>query len=440
MHAPAPRVPRSLILAGDLASFSLALVITLLLRYGTRLGEGTNLQDHVIPFGFLFAIWLVTFGVAGLYRPQRLSASAPLLSTLFFAMVVNTALGAVFFYLSPWWAIEPRTNLALVILFATALLFLWRLAVRKAFSSESFTKTLVALGTPEEMAQIHAMIQGAPRSGYHLLEHLPHRGEILSGNPIAAVVLGQSAKHDPKVLEMLAATATRDMEIFDAASFAEYLSEQVPVGAIDDRWVLENLLGERARISDFMKHSSDITAALVLLPVLVALAPFLAIAIVLDYRGPVFFRQRRVGSRGKIFHVWKFRTMIPEAEKIGPNWTEQHDTRVTRIGRFLRKTHVDELPQIVNILRGDMSFIGPRPERPEFVDVLKKKLPYYSLRHLVRPGLSGWAQVNYHYTATVDESLQKLQYDLYYIKHRSLLFDLLIAARSAKLLFGWGSR
>ena len=159
--------------------------------------------------------------------------------------------------------------------------------------------------------------------------------------------------------------------------------------------------------------------------------PFVALAIYLESPGPIFYSQGRVGRAGRTFQLIKLRSMVPDAEQDGQaRWAEEKDKRVTRVGRFLRRTRLDELPQCLNVLRGEMSLIGPRPERPEFVTRLQKRIPFYRSRLAVRPGLTGWAQVNYHYGSSVEDALVKLQYDLYYIKHKSLYLDLLILLKT----------
>lgn len=183
-----------------------------------------------------------------------------------------------------------------------------------------------------------------------------------------------------------------------------------------------------------LKRVFDLCLAL---PLLICAAPFMlltALAVRLDSPGAVLYRQRRTGYRGQDFTIMKFRSMRADAEKAGPQWAAEGDARVTRVGRFIRLTRLDELPQIFNVIRGDMSFIGPRPERPEFVADLREKIPHYDLRHLVPPGLSGWAQVCYPYGASVEDARQKLEYDLYYVKNQSLLLDFKIILKTIQVI------
>jgi sugar transferase (PEP-CTERM system associated) len=193
--------------------------------------------------------------------------------------------------------------------------------------------------------------------------------------------------------------------------------------------------GFRIRASQqFTRQMASIGAAAFGLLLFLPFLPFVALAVKLSSRGPVFFRQKRVGMGGRIFEVVKFRTMFTDAEADGAKWATKNDPRVTKVGMFLRKTRIDEIPQLWNVLRGDMGFVGPRPERPEFVNWLTEELPFYYLRTLIRPGLTGWAQVRYSYGATLAETKEKLEYDLYYIKHMSLGLDLLIMFETIKTI------
>ena len=170
------------------------------------------------------------------------------------------------------------------------------------------------------------------------------------------------------------------------------------------------------------------------------LFPFIAAAVKLNSPGNVFYTQKRIGKGGQMFWLLKFRSMVQDAEKDGAKWAEKEDTRITKVGNFLRKSRLDELPQLWNVLKGEMSFIGPRPERPEFVRELEKQIPFYQTRHLIKPGLTGWAQINFPYGASVEDAMEKLQYDLYYIKHRSLVLDFGVVLKTIKIVLSRGGR
>jgi exopolysaccharide biosynthesis polyprenyl glycosylphosphotransferase len=189
------------------------------------------------------------------------------------------------------------------------------------------------------------------------------------------------------------------------------------------------------------KRWLDIASSALSLILSLPLCLFVALAIKLDSSGSVFYRQERVGQDGKTFTMLKFRSMRNDAEENGPKWAAINDDRITRVGRFIRKYRLDEIPQMINVLKGDMSFIGPRPERPIFVDKFAKEIPYYPQRHVVKPGISGWAQIRYPYGASKEDALEKLKYDLYYIRHFSIFFDISIILETGKVvLLGKGSR
>jgi len=208
---------------------------------------------------------------------------------------------------------------------------------------------------------------------------------------------------------------------------------RVKLEEVDEKLIRE-YVEQKGKLDESLERLLDILFGLVGLVLLSFLFLFAALAIKLTSPGPIFYTQKRVGKNGLPFTLYKFRTMVQDAEKEGPQWAKEKDTRITSVGRILRFTHLDELPQAINLLRGDISLVGPRPERPEFVQILEKEIPHYNLRHLVKPGIFGWAQLNLPYGDSVEDAAEKLKYDLYYIKHRSIFFDLLIVLRSIKII------
>lgn len=253
--------------------------------------------------------------------------------------------------------------------------------------------------------------------------------EQLIAYEIDEVVVGSELAHTGAVGPAVATCLQQRCRVTDHATFVESLLGEVPVENITAEWFLRADVQNRGNF-EAVKRCGDALAAGFGLLITLPLWPLIALAIRLDSRGPALYRQVRVGARGRCFTIYKFRTMRTDAEKDGVRWAAANDGRVTRLGRFLRKSRLDELPQLWNILRGDMSLVGPRPERPEFVHNLEQLLPHYRLRHLVRPGLTGWAQIHYGYGASVADAHRKLCYDLYYLKHRSLELDVAILIRT----------
>lgn len=265
----------------------------------------------------------------------------------------------------------------------------------------------------------------------------------------AALIIALSAM-SPVFLLMAAAFAPKPIRDFGhglllgavgVSGLSKEAGGSVDLAAVNDNDIEKRIARRAPAPAQLGKRAFDIAAALSLLIFLAPLLILTAIAIRLDSKGPVLYRQRRIGYRGEAFEIFKFRSMRTDAEKDGARWAAADDDRITRVGRFIRRTRIDEVPQAINILRGDMSFVGPRPERPEFVSILEEEIPHYHERHLVKPGITGWAQVKHEYTASVEGARTKLTYDLFYIKHFSLLLDLLIVLMTVRVaLLGIGSR
>lgn len=232
------------------------------------------------------------------------------------------------------------------------------------------------------------------------------------------------------------------IRVQDWPDFYEQITGKIAVEELRPSWLVFSEGFNRTQITRSVKRAWDIVFSLVFLLAGAPLYALIAILIKLDSPGPILFGQERVGERGRVFRMLKFRTMAADAEKqTGPVWTRDNDPRITRVGQSLRRTRLDEFPQIINVLKGDMSFVGPRPERPHFVAQLQERIPFYSQRHTVKPGITGWAQVKYRYGASMEDALEKLQYDFYYIKNLSIFLDLIILMHSVQvILFGKGAR
>ena len=252
----------------------------------------------------------------------------------------------------------------------------------------------------------------------------------------SGVILATERAPEDSLLSELMQARLRGVRIYDLTDFYERFLFKLPVLSLHDRWLILahgfDLLHHTVELR--AKRLTDIVLSFVLILVLLPLILVAGLAVKLDSKGPVLYSQRRTGRSGVPFTLYKFRTMFEYAEQSGPRWTEMHDPRITRIGRFLRAVRIDELPQLWNVLLGEMSFIGPRPERPDLISELQAAIPYYDLRHLVKPGITGWAQVLYPYGASVEDALEKLQYDLYYIKNYSLMLDLVVLVRTLRVV------
>lgn len=267
---------------------------------------------------------------------------------------------------------------------------------------------------------------------------------FISDSDIDEVVIACDQRRGTLPVEILFDCRLRGIEVTDLLDFMERETGQIVVNLMYPSWVIySNGFNSQNHLRDALDYTLNSILGIV---VLILTWPFMLITGLIIFfedgnysKGSIFYKQERVGLNGKLFEIIKFRSMRTDAEKDGAKWATTNDTRVTRVGYFIRKYRIDELPQIINVFRGEMSFIGPRPERPQFVEQLIREIPYYNQRHNVKPGLAGWAQLNYPYGASVEDSMEKLKFDLYYVKHQSLMLDILILIRTVEVvLFGKG--
>ena len=423
---------KPLLFIGDIVLLYGALWLTLTIRYGSA--ERGLWELHLIPFTIIFAILLLSFFIAGLYDLRTIAPERRHVSLFFLTLLVGGGVAIVLFYLVPAWKITPRLNLLTHLALASFFLFSWHWLISWLLVRQ--TKIGVLFFTKgKECEDLIAFLTNHPQLGY-CVAATPEEAEII----VASSELYQNAALQKKLF--LLVPRVRFMSF---AAFYERVTGKVPVSLISEIWFLENIVETEKEFFEIIKRVFDIALAILIGIPGIFLFPILALLIKGETKGPVLIKQNRVGKNGRLFTLFKFRSMIASgvgglAEENGVRWASAHDTRITRIGHILRKTRLDELPQLWNILKGDMSFVGPRPERPEFVATLKERIPFYEIRHMARPGLSGWAQINFPYGASVEDALEKLRYDLYYLKHRSFLLDLTIALKTLKVLVSQAGR
>jgi exopolysaccharide biosynthesis polyprenyl glycosylphosphotransferase len=374
-----------------------------------------------------------------LYDINKFISSSSLEMQLVRTMVSAGAFSIFIFYVLPFFSIAPKTNLVLNIALATLMLWLWR-KLFFLYVSRGEKVSVLFLGDGKEVDEIIGYLNTRPQLGYKTLgtlkkerikSELPNK---IENQNIEILVVSEEVRIDKDLVAMLYSILPRGITVVGLDKFYESTTGKIPVYQISKSWFLENLIEINRQSFEKTKESIDTVLGILLLPLVILLYPIIGLAIKLSSSGPVLYKQKRVGKNGEIFELLKFRSMIKNAEKNGAQWAKEDDARVTFVGNFLRKTRIDELPQIWNVIKGDLSFVGPRPERPEFVEELKEKIPFYSARLLVKPGLSGWAQTNFPYGASVEDATEKMQYDLYYIKNRSLFLDLVIALKTIAII------
>jgi sugar transferase (PEP-CTERM system associated) len=374
--------------------------------------------------------------------------------------------GTAFFFLSVIYYLEPAAMLGRGVLILSIALFtffqvIWHIFLAQALRAPHFSQRVLILGAGTLACELGEMIASGNTpftlAGYLPFEKgagevencqgdflVPLEGDLLSTARQAkahVMVVALSERRGVLPLQEMMQCKLNGIEVVDAPTFYEMVHEKLMLEQITPGWIIFSAGFRRTPIINVYKRCIDVALSLFGLLVSAPFFPFIALAIKLDSRGPLFFKQVRVGSGERLFTLYKFRSMGQDAERNGAVWAVKNDSRVTRVGRILRDSRIDEIPQLYNVLKGEMSFIGPRPERPEFVETLKKDIYYYSKRHTIKPGLTGWAQVRYPYGATVEDAMEKLRYDLYYIKNISLLLDSQIIFETVKVvLFGRGGR
>jgi len=378
------------------------------------------------------------------------------------AIVAGGFVSAFIFYSLPSWK-YGRGLFLLQMILTWIFISGWRLIIFNLFiPSKKEKEDVIIIGMGESGVAISNILKNG-NSPYNVIGFLDDDQDKLKNGSSPQNVLGQTKdllkvasekgvntailavtnNRGPSFIKNILDAKMKGIKIHDMPTIYERFTERIPVGYIYDEWLLfsegfhllsHSFMSKFKRLIDFGVSSFLL---LLCLPILLATA----LAIRLDSKGPVLYKQKRVGKDGHVFEVYKFRSMVANAEENGAVWAGRKDSRITRVGKWIRLWRIDELPQLINIFRGEMSLIGPRPERPEFEKELEEKIPYYSIRYAVRPGISGWAQVNYPYGASVEDAMCKLEYDVYYIKNMSLLLDLRIMLKTiGVVILGVGAR
>lgn len=404
---------------------------------------------HLFVFAATVQIAMVSTGV---YSPEALLsvrfASARLVVALALGVI---ALSMLYFLVPPvaFW----RSSLLYATLFALAAMIVARAVLRGTFSGDSLKRRVVVLGSGARAARVgrlsvqegsNFIIVGfvGMNDGPEEVESAVNRVEIpslpdyLVKLGASEVVLALEERRNSLPLEDLLRAKTAGVSIHEFASFIERESGRVDLRSLNPSWLIfsDGFSGAR-RVSAVAKRLFDVVVSLILLTLTAPIVALAALAVKMETRGPAFFRQKRVGLYGETFDIIKIRSMRVDAEVGGKAvWAKKDDPRVTRVGNFIRKTRIDEIPQAWAVLKGKMSFVGPRPERPQFVHDLEARLPYYAERHVVKPGITGWAQINYPYGASVQDAREKLEYDLYYAKNYTPFLDLLILMQTIRVI------
>ena len=453
------RERRTLLLLVDLLMAILALFIAIYVW--SAADEYQSLTFTFIrrlPSWFFLLPFLWPFLMTRLYEEHRARDPKETLSSIVISALIGLGLYMVFYFTYQTPKSLPRIGVAAFIVSVFILTLFWRLLYIRIFTAPQFMRRVLLVGAGETgriMIKIINQTKPRPYILVGVIDDDPQKiGKMIDGcevfggsdklleaicnHQVSDLIVAISGQMQGGMFQALLDAQEIGAEIVRMPVAYEELLHRVPVRYLEAEWILRSFV-DKARsetFSEMLKRGLDIIGGLVGLLIFAIFFPFVSIIILLESGTPIFYRQIRMGRGGQNYNIYKFRTMRQDAEANGqPQWAEENDKRATRVGLFLRKTHIDEIPQFLNVVRGEMSLVGPRAERPELVEFFQKHVPFYRARLLVRPGMTGWAQVNQQYASTIDETIEKLEYDLYYIMHRSVLVDLRIIFQTPSLIF-----
>ncbi|MBU1694388.1 MAG: sugar transferase [Verrucomicrobia bacterium] len=445
---------RVVLLLLDTLCIVVGIALAAFIRLGWEDGVG-YVFHHRFTLGAAAMVFLLVFYSGGMYEREALYRRKRELAYLpFFATAIGLILTVVLFYARAGAAIGRG-----ILLLAGGLIFLgsWgsRVLYRAGMGYKLLSMNALIIGEGQEARAVLKLLATAPDAGYRVfgivsssrakhedfiegvpvLGHVSRLQEFADAYEIEVIIVAASMAREHALLCLLRPLRYAGVQILDYMALHEELGQEIPLDHVDDEWLMYAAMNNSVIHIRKIKRGMDLVVAVLGLILLLPVSLLAALVIKLSSRGPVLYRQRRAGQGGRPYTLMKLRTMRQDAEALtGPVWADKYDQRVTPVGRFLRISRIDEIPQLVNVLRGEMSLVGPRPERPEFVDTLAGAIPYYKERLLVPPGITGWAQIMYPYAASIEASRRKLQYDLYYIKHMSFILDVMILLRTFKTI------
>ena len=442
----------------------LALYAAASIRFDVGVHDLPQLEQQYGPLwprGLAFSIIVIGCLLAfGLYNSRQRVQLSGVMARVLVALVVSSCAVAALFYVVPSLHLG-RGVAALALILVMCSVVVSRLVFARVAEEDIFKRRVLVFGAGSSANAIAGLRRSSDRHGFSLAGFVraPSEERVVSSERvldagadlcrlcyrlgITEVVVAMDDRRRGFPIPELLECRLAGIEVTELLTFLERETGRVRIDVLHPSWLIFGQGFRRDPLRLFSSRALDVLASLTLLVFALPAMLLTLVAIKFEdgWRAPALYTQARVGLGGKLFRLMKFRSMRLDAEQNGAQWAQYGDPRVTRVGAMIRKLRIDELPQVVNVLRGDMSFVGPRPERPEFVDQLAENIPYYAQRHCVKPGITGWAQLCYPYGSSEADALQKLQYDLFYIKNNSLLFDLAILIQTAEVvLFGKGAR
>lgn len=447
-----------LIMGLDIAVMVASIYLGISVRFIENSGDLPSSLGPILPKASSFAlVMILIMTVFGMYSGEWMAGARAVAVRMIASFAMGFVVMSLLFYLFPDMLLG-RGAFLFSLLFALIGVTLTRIAFVKWSNLDTFKKRVLVLGSGSRAAKVDQLIKSMssarslqivgylPLQGnHHYVEHArvlhdtASLGEIATKYNIHEIVIAVRDRRDGGLpVSELLECKLRGINVIELSSFFERENGQLQLESLNASWIILSEGFKQGLARDTIKRIFDLVVSLVIMLISLPAMALTALAIYLESGGPILYRQERVGQHGKPFTILKFRSMRPDAEQDGkPRWANKDDDRTTRTGRFIRRVRLDELPQLFNVFMGHMSFVGPRPERPYFVDELTRQIPYYNSRHTVKPGITGWAQVCYAYGASVEDAVEKLQYDLYYVKNHTLFLDMMVLFQTVQVVL-WG--
>ncbi|MDB5204731.1 MAG: sugar transferase [Candidatus Taylorbacteria bacterium] len=431
-----------ILLLGDIVAFFVALWLSLFIR-NFEIPSFNALYSLAIPFSIISIVWIAFFFIAGLYEKQRIAKRKRLPELLLKTQLFNSVVAIFFFYSLPYFGVAPKTILFFYILISLGLSFIWRVYAVSLFSVKTKSHALMIAGGSNALSLRDEVNQNT-QYGFSVVriidtESIKDLGieeieRLIKVEKIKTIIVDSRSELVSPILPHLYKLIFSKISFIDFYDLYEDMFDRLPVSLIDYGWFLENISTGRRDTYEFLKRVMDLVLALPAFVITLPFYLFVYIGIKIQDNGPLFIVQERVGKNNRPIRILKFRSMNRNETDL----SKATDNKVTKFGSFLRVSRIDELPQLVNVIKGDLTIVGPRPELPSGVKLYEKQIPYYNVRHIIKPGLFGWAQLYHenhpHHGVDVEETQNKLSYDLYYIKHRSFPLDIIIALKTIKIL------
>jgi len=452
---------RVLLVNGDILAVGLALVVALLIwgNQSTYVGFSVSFILDRVPGWFYFMPFIWLFLLLELYDIRKASSWNHTLQSVGTAAVIGSIIYLGVYFSSPPDSL-PRIGVAAFILASVVFTLIWRFFYIRVLTSDQFLRRVLLVGggvSGKIFLQSFTEINPKPYfiigiidddldkqnleiNGFKVIGSGQELLDIIQSERISDLIVAISGVINGKTFQALLDAQELGVQITRMPVAYEDLNQQVPIRILETDWILRSFVDDTgvSGLYNIGKRIMDFLGGLVGVGIFLLLFPGIALLILMEDGFPIFYRQERLGQSAKPYRIIKFRTMVKDAELDGQaQWASEDDQRVTKFGRFLRKTHLDEFPQFINVLKGEMSLVGPRSERPSLVNKLQEDVPFYRARLLVKPGVTGWAQINYGYPETVDQTIDKLEYDLYYIKNRTILLDLRIILGTPATILGY---